>query len=171
MGITGAHEAFLKLAVWDSEARADNHLPRNSQFKWTRILSHHTYYPAEQHEWPLQSKPDQWPWTWLSHETTTSCLLAQSCPTLSNPMDRSPPGASVHGTFQARILEWVAIPSPGDLPDPGIKPRSPALQADALPSESPTWRGYKVKTCSRYFPKITNCFVAAQLCMHYEQIK
>ena len=48
-------------------------------------------------------------------------------------MDCSPPGSSVHGILQARILEWVAMPSPGDLPDPGIKPRSPALQADSLP--------------------------------------
>ena len=35
--------------------------------------------------------------------------VAQSCPTLSNPMDCSLPGSSVHGIFQARILEWVAI--------------------------------------------------------------
>ena len=34
-----------------------------------------------------------------------------------------------------RILEWVASPSPGDLPNPGIKPRSPTLQADSLPAE------------------------------------
>ena len=34
---------------------------------------------------------------------------AQSCPTLSNPMDCSPPGSSIHGIFQARVLEWVAI--------------------------------------------------------------
>ena len=37
------------------------------------------------------------------------CVHAQSCPTLSDLMDCSPPGSSVHGTFQARILEWVAI--------------------------------------------------------------
>ena len=37
------------------------------------------------------------------------------------------------GFFQAKILEWVAMPPPGDLPDPGIKPASPALQADSLP--------------------------------------
>ena len=36
-------------------------------------------------------------------------VVAQSCPTLCNPMDYSPPGSSVHGIFQARILEWVAI--------------------------------------------------------------
>ena len=34
------------------------------------------------------------------------------------------PGSSVHGIFQARILEWIAVPSPGDLPDPGIEPTS-----------------------------------------------
>ena len=60
----------------------------------------------------------------------THCWL-----TLCNPVDSSLPGSSVHGILQARILEWVGFPSPRDLPDPGIKPRSPALQADALPSE------------------------------------
>ena len=45
-------------------------------------------------------------------------------------MDCSPPGSSVHGILQARI--WS-----GDLPNPGIKPGSPALQADALSSEPP----------------------------------
>ena len=137
--------------------------------------------------------------------------VTQSCLTLCIPMDCSPPGSSLHGIFQARVLEWIAIsfskgsswtrdrtwvsciagwcftswatrespkeqwkwkwshvllfatpwavayqappsmefsrqeywsgllfPSPGDLPDPGIKPRSPALQAeDTLPSEPP----------------------------------
>ena len=54
-------------------------------------------------------------------------------------MDCSPPGSSVHGIHQARILEWVAISfSRGYLPNPGIEPRSPTLQADALTSE-PLW--------------------------------
>ena len=35
--------------------------------------------------------------------------VAQSCPTLCDPMDCSPPGSSIHGIFQARILEWVVI--------------------------------------------------------------
>jgi len=48
-------------------------------------------------------------------------------------MDCSPPGFSLRGISQARILEWVAYPSPGDLPDPGIELASPALQADSLP--------------------------------------
>ena len=57
---------------------------------------------------------------------------AQKCPTLCNPMDCSPPGSSVRGIFQARILEWVAIFSSGALLNPMIKPTSPALQ-DSLP--------------------------------------
>ena len=44
---------------------------------------------------------------------------------------------SVHGILQPRILEWVAFPSPGDLPDAGIEPWFPAFQADALTSEPP----------------------------------
>ena len=51
--------------------------------------------------------------------------VAQLCPTLCDPMDCSLPGFSVHGIFQARILEWVTVS--GDLPDPGIEPGSPAL--------------------------------------------
>ena len=62
-------------------------------------------------------------------------LAAQSCSILCNPMDYNPPGSSVHGNLQARILEWVAFPSPRDLPDPGVEPRSPALQADSILSE------------------------------------
>ena len=54
-------------------------------------------------------------------------LVAQSCPTFCDPMDCIPPGSSVHGIFQARILEWVVIPFPGDLADPEIEPKSPAL--------------------------------------------
>ena len=57
-------------------------------------------------------------------------LIAQLYPTLCDPMDCNLPGSSVHGILQVRILEWVAIPFSGDLPNPGIKPGSPALQAD-----------------------------------------
>ena len=46
---------------------------------------------------------------------------------LCDPMDDSPPGSSVHGILQGRTLEWVAIPSPGDLPNPGIESASPLL--------------------------------------------
>ena len=52
-------------------------------------------------------------------------------------MDCSLPGSFVQEILQAKILVWVAVPSPGDLPDAGIKPGSPALQADSLPSEPP----------------------------------
>ena len=63
------------------------------------------------------------------------CLVAQLYPTLCDPMDYSLPGFSVHGTFQARILEWMPFSFPGDLPDLGIEPTSPVLQSDSLPSE------------------------------------
>ena len=56
--------------------------------------------------------------------------VAQSCLTLCNPVDYT-----VHGILQARILEWAAFPSSGDLLNPGIEPRFPALQADSLPAE------------------------------------
>ena len=55
-----------------------------------------------------------------------------SCFTLCDPMDCSPPGSSVHRILQARILEWVAVPSPGGLPNPGIELAS---------LTSPSWTG------------------------------
>ena len=65
------------------------------------------------------------------------CAHSLSRVWLCNPMGCSPPGSSVNGILQARILEWVAMPSSRGLPNPGIKPRSPTLQADSLLSEPP----------------------------------
>ena len=57
-------------------------------------------------------------------------LLLQSCPSLCNPLDCSPPGSSVRGILQEQeYWSGLPFPSPGDLSDPGIKPGSPALQA------------------------------------------
>ena len=73
------------------------------------------------------------------------CVCAQSCPTLCGPMDYSPPDSSVHGTFQARILEVVAISySKGSSPAPGIEPKhltSPAL-AGGFFTTSTSWEAY-----------------------------
>ena len=70
--------------------------------------------------------------------TSLYVLVAQSYLTLCDPMDCSPPGSSVHGILQAGTLEWVAISSSRDLPDPGIEPRSPVsseLQVNSPPTE------------------------------------
>ena len=58
--------------------------------------------------------------------------VVQSCLTLCNRVDYT-----VHGILQARILEWVAFPFSRGFSNPGIEPRSPALQADSLPAEPP----------------------------------
>ena len=62
--------------------------------------------------------------------------VAQSCPTLCDPMDciayQAPPSM---GFSRQECWSRLPFPSPGDLPNPGIEPGSPALQADALPSE------------------------------------
>ena len=62
-------------------------------------------------------------------------LVIQSRPILCDPMDCNLPDSFVHGILQARILEWFSFPSLGNLLDPGIKRRSPALQANSLPSK------------------------------------
>ena len=66
---------------------------------------------------------------------TTLCLVAQSCLTLCNPMNCSPPGSSVNGGF-SKQEHWSGLPCPlpGYLAKQGIEPRSPALRANSLPS-------------------------------------
>ena len=71
----------------------------------------------------------------ISYSVCMHVQSLQSCLTLCDPMDCSPPGSSVHGILQARILEWVAIPFSRESSPLGIEPMSPvspALQADSL---------------------------------------
>ena len=58
-------------------------------------------------------------------------VVTQSCPTLCDPMACSPPGSSVHGILQVRILEWVAIPFSRGSPDPGTELWSATFHADS----------------------------------------
>ena len=51
--------------------------------------------------------------------------VAQSCSTFGNPMDCSPPGSSVHGILQVRILEWVAVPFSRGFSTQGLNPGLP----------------------------------------------
>ena len=77
-------------------------------------------------------------WAFLTAcDSESESEVAQSCLTLCNPLDYSLPVFSICRIFQARVLEWVPFSAPGDLPNPGIEPGSPALQEDALPSEPP----------------------------------
>ena len=73
----------------------------------------------------------------ISSVPESESVVTQSCPTVGNPMDYSPPGSSVPGILQARILEWVAIPFCKGSSIPGIKHGPHALQADSLLPEPP----------------------------------
>ena len=59
-------------------------------------------------------------------------LVAQLCPTLCDPMDFSPPGSSVKGFSRQEYWSGLPSPVPGDLSSPGIKHRSPELQAGVI---------------------------------------
>ena len=78
---------------------------------------------------------------------------AQSCLAPCDPIDRHPPGSSVHGIIQARVLEWVAISYSGELPDAGIKPVSLA---------SPAWVGRFFTTA----PPGVTCYKDSQWLLH-----
>ena len=89
--------------------------------------------------WPHRRQPTRLPCPWDSPGKNTGvgchfllqCMkvkseseVAQSCPTLSDPMDCSPPGSSIHGIFQARVLEWGATHFCGGDKNPGGRRKS-----------------------------------------------
>ena len=87
----------------------------------------------------------------LLHQIDILCAkFLQSCLTLCDSMDYNPPGYSVHGVLQARILEWVAMLYSRDLPDPVTKPTflmSPAL-AGGFFTTSTTWEAQCILQCN-----------------------
>ena len=78
-------------------------------------------------------------------------------------MDSSLPGSFVHGIIQARVLKWVAVPSLGHLPNPGIEPRSSPLQLDSFyclshkGAHSPPKKKKKTTTEIQIYAKIHTC--------------
>ena len=122
------HSLFQQVSSSHQVARVLEFQLQHQSFQW--IFRTDFLY-----DWPVWSLAVIHP---IYNSLCMSAKLLQSCPTLCNPMDYSPPGSSVLGILQARILEWVAlIPwSPGDLPDLGIEPSSPVspgLQVSSLP--------------------------------------
>ena len=106
----------------------------------TALLHHRQWVPSH---FPLCSRvnssllkvPKHLPTITINCHQNSSTLkvkVAQPCPTLCNPMDYT-----VLEILQTRILEWVDFPSPWDLPNPGIQPRSPTFQVDSLPADPP----------------------------------
>ena len=73
---------------------------------------------------PRQERP-----VFREHWIVCFCVRAQSCPTLYDPVDWSPPGSSVHGFSRQEYWSGLPFSPPGDLPDPGIELMSPAAPA------------------------------------------
>ena len=100
---------------------------------------------VDQREREVQRRPTRGSGTHIPTQPQSYCLgysqvdlvvvkvkVTQLCPAVCNPMDYT-----VHGILRPEYWSGQPFPSPGDLPNPGIKPRSPALQGDYLPSQLP----------------------------------
>ena len=73
------------------------------------------------------------------------CIVVQLCMTLCDPMDCNPPGSSVHGILQVRILEWIAISFSRGSSHSGIEPMSPALAGGVQQMQTLIYRMDKQK--------------------------
>ena len=123
--------AFLLLAGLCYHHRARGH---------SHLLALEIYLIEISNDWLFTFPATMYKSFKFSSQSFAACVHAQLCLTLCDPMDYSPPGSSGHGIFQARIMEWVAIFSSGNLPDPGIKLASlmsPALAGMFFTPESP----------------------------------
>ena len=85
------------------------------------------------------------------------CLVTQLRLTLFHPMNYSPPDFSVRRSSKQEYWSGFPCSPPGDLPNPGIEPRSPALQADSFPSEAPG-NPWNAKVGSQEIPGVTGKF-------------
>ena len=102
------------------------------------------------------------------------CLVAQSCPTLCGLWDCSPPDTSVHGIFQARILEWVSVSFSRGSFQPRMEPTSPALAGRFFTPEPPgktqaqrhkgevVWRQMEIAVAPRHKPENTRSLEEAR---------
>ena len=110
-----------------------------------------------------------------NHKQRSKSEVTQSCPTLCNPWTvayQAPPPSM--GFSRQEYWSGLPFPSPGDLPDSGTEPRSPALQADAFTSEPPgkpkqrsDWR--KIKNFMFAFP-LNSPSPSSQAILHYEMV-
>ena len=112
---------------------ASESFPMSQLFAWggqsTGVSAVASFPPKKSQGW----SPSEWT-GWISLQSK-GLLRVFSNTTVQKHQFFSTLGSSVHSILQERTLEWTAIPSPLHLPDPGIKPTSPALQADSSPSQ------------------------------------
>ena len=78
----------------------------NSTYPWLRVSKRLTFKQIPLIVYTIWLRIS---FTWSNIAATAAAKSLQSCPTLRDPMDCSPPGSSIHGIFQARVLEWGAI--------------------------------------------------------------
>ena len=124
---------FSPFGLWSKEKKIEGIRIRNYSRYFTLFCTFHFHGTA------VSVGAQHWTLLFLSSQLITGscCLVAKLCLTLCNPMDCSLSGSSVHGTFQARILEWVAISfsrGSSKLRDPT---RSPALAGGFFTTDPP----------------------------------
>ena len=117
-----------RTTIWSRNCTS-GFIPKRSE---SRVMFSVVVFTAKRWKQPKFPSIDEWiNKTWWVHAKSL-----QSCPTQCNPLDCSPPGSSVHGILQARILEWVAMPSSRGSSRPRDRTRespvAPTLQADSL---------------------------------------
>ena len=117
--------AVLSLMVWSPQVQDSTF---HSWSKRTRPLDQIKYITDSYHVILAQTKVAA---------VVVVVLVAQLCPTFCDPMDCSPPGSFVHGFSRQEYRSGLPFPSPGDLPDSGIKPGSPEDSLSLATSEAP----------------------------------
>ena len=92
-------------------------------------------FSSDQREYKIWFGTNQVSWCGILNAVVGGGLVAKTCPTLVTPWTVAHQAPLSMGFSRQEYWSGLPFPSPGDLPNPGVEPKSPALQADSLPTE------------------------------------
>ena len=110
--VAPTHQGPFSIPSWCPNTASRTNKEENTRALMTLITRKGQNPPDCWSNWPLPGLWFQFKVVYETLESESESEVTQSCPTLCDPMDCSPPGSSVHGILQARILEWVSISFP-----------------------------------------------------------
>ena len=131
----GVNTFFAQQILQNEGAKRGDSLGQKLQCCWYSVSKH--WIPTICQRVPAGKEHAQWG-RFSGFLLAKPCMRPQSlqsCLTLGDPMDSRPPGSSVHGILQQEYWSGLPFLSPGDPLNPGIQPKSPALEVDSLPTE------------------------------------
>ena len=135
--VAPTHQGPFSIPAWCPNTASRTNKEENTRALMTLITRKGQNPPDCWSNWPLPGLWFQFKVVYETLESESESEVAQSCPTLCDSWTVAHEAPPTMGFSRQDYWSGLPFPSPGDLPDPGIRPRSPALKADTLTSAPP----------------------------------